>query len=221
MLYRLFLSGLAFTHIVQPATILRWHRQDFRTYWRWKSRDRAGRPKIDVELRDLIRRISIENPLWGAPRIYGELLLLGYSVSQTSVAKYTVKRPTNGGSQTWKTFLENHKDGIASMDFIIIPTIRFKLLYCPVILSHARRMIIQFAVGPYPQKREACGSSPRRFPGMMRQFIPFAIMARFSTALFREDCAAWRGNIQNSNQFMPFQGHSVLKVVASASIRTY
>lgn len=149
-LYQLFPSILDSIHIVQPATILRWHRQGFRTYWRWKSGRKGGRPKIDAELRDLIRRISKENPLWGAPRIHGELLLLGYEVSQTTVAKYMVKRQPNGGGQTWKTFLEIHKGGIASMDFVIVPTIHFKLLYCLVIINHARRKIIHFAVTTVP-----------------------------------------------------------------------
>ncbi len=145
-LYRLFPSVLDSLHIVRPATLLRWHRQGFRAYWLWKSGRKGGRPKIDVELRDLIKRISKENPLWGAPRIHGELLLLGYEVSQTTVATYMMKRQSNGGGQTWKTFLENHRDGIASMDFVIVPTIQFKLLYCLIIINHARRKIVHIAL---------------------------------------------------------------------------
>ncbi len=137
-------------HIVQPATLLRWHRQGFRAYWRWKSGRRGGRPKIDIELGDLIKRISKENPLWGAPRVHGEILLLGYEDSETTVAKYMVKRQPNGGGQTWKTFLANHKDGIASMDFVIVPTVHFKLLYCIVIINHARRKIVHIAVTTIP-----------------------------------------------------------------------
>ncbi len=132
--YKFSPSALNSIHIVQPATILRWHRQGFRNYWRWRSRRKGGRPKVDAELRDLIRRVSRENPLWGAPRIHGELLLLGFEISQTTVAKYMTKRQPNGGGQTWKTFLDNHKDGVASMDFLIVPTIHFKLLYCLVII---------------------------------------------------------------------------------------
>lgn len=98
----------------------------------------------------MIRRISQENPLWGAPRIHGELLLLGCKVSQSTVAKYMVKHPYRSGGQTWKTFFENHRDGIASMDFIIVPTIGFKLLYCLVILNHARRRVIHYAVTKVP-----------------------------------------------------------------------
>lgn len=129
---------------------MRWHRQGFSAYWRWKTGRRGGRPMIDADLHDLIRRISKENPLWGAPRIHGEILLLGNSISQTTVAKYMVKRTTNGGGHTWKTFIENHRDGIASMGFIIVPTIRFKLLYCLVITNHSRRENIHFAVTTIP-----------------------------------------------------------------------
>jgi len=150
LLYRLSPSVFDAIHIVRPETVVRWHRQGFKAYWRRKSTPKGGRPKMDRELRDLIRRISSENPLWGAPRIHGELHLLGYKVSQTTVAKYMVKRRGNPGGQTWKTFLENHRSGIASMDFIIVPTIRFKLLYCLVILSHARRKIIHCAVTTVP-----------------------------------------------------------------------
>src|SRR5271170_7561873 len=99
------LVGMA--RLVQPETILRWHRTGFRVFWRWESRNRAGRPKIDRGLRDLIRRISAENPLWGASRIHGELLMLGYEVAQSTVSKYMVRR-RRPPSQFWKTFLRNH-----------------------------------------------------------------------------------------------------------------
>jgi hypothetical protein len=93
--------------IIRPETVVRWHRVGFRRYWRWKSRSLGGRPKIDAELRVLIRRMSAENPLWGAPRIHGELLKLGFKVAQSSVAKYMVKR-CGPPSQGWRTFLRNH-----------------------------------------------------------------------------------------------------------------
>jgi hypothetical protein len=96
------------TQVVQPETILRWHRADFKVFWRWKSRNRAGRPKIDRGLRDLIQRMSKENRLWGASRIHGELLMLGFEVAQSTVSKYMV-RVRNPPSQTWKTFLRNHE----------------------------------------------------------------------------------------------------------------
>jgi hypothetical protein len=127
--------------IVKPETVLRWHRAGFRAYWRWKSRPRSGRPSIPAEIRDLIREMSIANPLWGAPRIHGELLKLGIDVGQTTVAKYMMKtrRPP---SQGWKTFLVNHADGIASMDLFVVPTISFRLLYGFLILLDARRELL-------------------------------------------------------------------------------
>ena len=105
--YRWFPSILNVLTIVRPETVVRWHRAGFRCYWRWKSRPRGGRPQIDTDLRALIQRMSVENPLWGAPRIHGELLKLGFAVAQSSVAKYMIKRP-GPASQGWHTFLRNH-----------------------------------------------------------------------------------------------------------------
>jgi hypothetical protein len=125
--------------IIRPETLVRWHRAGFRGYWRWKSRPLGGRPQIDPELRVLIRRMSRENRLWGAPRIHGELLKLGFEVAQSTVAKYMVKR-RGPPSQGWRTFLRNHAPGIAAMDLFVVPTIGFKLLYAFVILRLDRRM---------------------------------------------------------------------------------
>ena len=124
--------------ILQPATVIAWHRAGFRAYWRWKSRPRGGRPQASPEVRGLIHEMSIANPLWGAPRIHGELLKLGINVGQTTVAKYMVtkRRPP---SQGWKTFLRNHADGIVAMDMFVVPTVSFRLLYGLLILQHARR----------------------------------------------------------------------------------
>ena len=163
-LYRLCPSVLAAVHIVQPATLLRWHRKGFRAYWRWKSRPTGGRPRIDTELRGLIRRLGEENPLWGAPRIHGELLMLGYRVSQTTVAKYVVKRPYRTRGPSWKAFLKSHADGIASMDFVIVPTLTFRLLYCLVILNHARRKIIHIAVTTIPTAEWVARQITEAFP---------------------------------------------------------
>ena len=135
--------------IVRPDTVIRWHRTGFRLYWRWKSRRRCGRPIIPLEVRDLVRQMSIENPLWGAPRIHGELLKLGIDVSQTSVAKYMTRRRAPP-SQGWKTFLYNHADGIAAMDLFIVPTISFRLLYGLLIVGHGRRQILWFGVTAHP-----------------------------------------------------------------------
>jgi transposase InsO family protein len=148
-LYRLFPSVLNAITIVQPETIIRWHRTGFRLYWRWKSRSRGGRPKVPLEIRRLIREMSLANRLWGAPRIHGELLKLGIEVAQSTVAKYMAKSG-RGRSQTWKTFLQNHAAGIAAMDFLIVPTIGFKLLFVLVLLRHQRRRLISLTVTTNP-----------------------------------------------------------------------
>ena len=126
-MYRLFPSILNAITVVKPETVIRWHQRGFRAYWRWKSRRRGGCPRIDREIRDLIRRMSKENPLWGAPRIHGELLMLGIAVAESTVAKY-MTRPLGPPSQGWKTFLRSHAAGIASIDLFVARTISFKLL---------------------------------------------------------------------------------------------
>jgi hypothetical protein len=148
-LYRLFPSVLNAVTIVQPETVIRWHRTGFRLYWRWKSRSRGGRPKIPGEIRRLIREMSLANRLWGAPRIHGELLKLGIEVAQSTVAKY-MARSRLGRSQTWKTFLHNHVAGIGAMDFLIVPTVGFRLLFVLVILRHERRRLISLSVTDHP-----------------------------------------------------------------------
>src|SRR6266446_4110607 len=148
-LYRLAPGVLDALKIVRPETVIRWHRAGFRAYWRWKSRPRNGRPTTPLEIRQLIREISLANPLWGAPRIHGELLKLGIDVGQTTVAKY-MARGRRPPSQGWKTFLHNHADGIASMDLFVVPTISFRLLYGLLILHHDRRQILWLGVTAAP-----------------------------------------------------------------------
>jgi hypothetical protein len=126
-LYRWFPSTLQALTVVRPETLVRWHRAGFRSYWRWRSGAQRGRPQIDSDLRALIQKISLENPLWGAPRIHGELLKLGFEVAQSSVAKYMAKRG-RPPSQGWRTFLRNHAPDIAAMDLFVVPTISFGLL---------------------------------------------------------------------------------------------
>src|SRR3984893_9490605 len=150
LLYRLVPSLLAAAVIVQPDTIVRWHRAGFRSYWRWKSRSCGGRPKVAAEVRSLIRRMSLENSLWGAPRIHSELLKLGIEVAQSTVAKYMAKRRRPGSGQTWQTFLRNHVAGIGAMDFPAVPTINFRLLFVLVILRHERRRLISLSVTDHP-----------------------------------------------------------------------
>ena len=148
-LYRWFPSILQVLAIIRPATLVRWHRAGFRCYWRWKSRSRGGRPQIEAELRALIRRMSIENPLWGAPRIHGELLKLGFDVAQSSVAKYMVKR-RGPPSQGWRSFLRNHAPDIAAMDMFIVPTVGFELLYAFVIVRLGRRELVWINITTSP-----------------------------------------------------------------------
>jgi transposase InsO family protein len=162
-LYRWFPSVLKATTIIRPDTLLRWHRVGFRRYWRWKSRSHGGRPQIETDLRALIRRMSIENPLWGAPRIHGELLKLGFEVAQSSVAKYMVKRP-GPPSQGWHTFLRNHAPDIAAMDLFVVPTIGFDLLYGLVIVRLARRDLIWFNVTTNPTAEWIVRQTTEAFP---------------------------------------------------------
>jgi len=135
--------------IVKPETVIAWHRKGFRLYWAWKSRYRQGRPAVPSEVRDLIRRMSLANPRWGAPRVHGELLKLEMQVSQATVAKYMV-RPRKPPSQTWRTFLENHVKSLVSADFFVVLTITFKVLFVFVILAHDRRRPVHFAVTTNP-----------------------------------------------------------------------
>ena len=135
--------------IIRPETVLAWHRQCFRWYWTWKSRPRVGRPTIDTQVRALIRDMGHANPLWGAPRIHGELLKLGLEVSQATVAKYMPRRPTLP-SQTWRTFLANHARQIAAADFFVVPTATWRLLFVLVLLTHERRRDVHVAVTDHP-----------------------------------------------------------------------
>lgn len=148
-LYRLAPGILNALAIVKPETVVGWHRRGFRALWRWKSRSGAGRPKVPLEIRNLIREMSIANPLWGAPRLHGELLKLGINVGQTTVAKY-MSRPRRPPSQGWKVFLRNHADGIVAMDLFVVPTISFKLLYGLVVMSHDRRRILLLSATAHP-----------------------------------------------------------------------
>jgi transposase InsO family protein len=162
-LYRISPKVIDALKILKPATVIAWHRAGFRAYWRWKSRPRGGRPTASNEVRKLIREISTANPLWGAPRIHGELLKLGINVGQTTVAKY-MARKRRPPSQDWKTFLRNHANGIAAMDMFVVPTVSFRLLYGLLILQHARRELVWLGVTAHPsaawivqQLREAYG----------------------------------------------------------------
>src|SRR5450756_677738 len=162
-LYRWFPSILQVVMIFRPETLVRWHRAGFRCYWRWKSRPLGGRPQIETELRVLIRRMSVENPLWGAPRIHGELLKLGFEIAQSSVAKYMVKR-RGPPSQGWRTFLHNHAPDIAAMDLFVVPTIGFNLLYAFIIIRLDRRDLVWINVTTNPTAEWIAHQITEAFP---------------------------------------------------------
>jgi hypothetical protein len=149
-LYRLFPSLLGAAVIFKPETLVRWHRSGFRLYWRWKSRRRrVGRPAVPAHIRDLVRTISRDNPLRGAPRIHGELLKLGIDIARSTVAKY-MPRPRGPPSPRWRAFLRNHTAHIAAIDLFVIPTIGFKLLYGLVILRLERWRLVWINVTANP-----------------------------------------------------------------------
>ena len=162
-LSRIWPEWRAALRIVKPETVIAWHRKGFRLYWSWKSRPRKGRPPVSTEVRELIRRMSVANPGWGAPRIHGELGKLGIQVSETTVAKYML-RHRNPPSQTWRTFLTNHIQDLVSADFFVVPTATFRLLFVFVILSHDRRRLVHFAVPSHPTAEWTAQQLLQAFP---------------------------------------------------------
>jgi len=162
-LYRRFPDIGNATAIVRPETMIRWHRMGFRAWWRLKSHNPGGRTGIDQELRDLVRRMCKENPLWGAPRIHGELIKLGFDIAQSTVSKYMLRR-RGPPSQGWKTFLRNHADGIASVDFLIVPTLAFERLFVFVILGLGRRRLLWIAVTTNPTAEWLARQITEAFP---------------------------------------------------------
>jgi hypothetical protein len=150
--------------IVRPETVIGWHRQGFRLFWTWKTRrGQPGRPAVSNEIRQLIRTMSRDNPLWGAPRIHGELVKLGIDIGETSVGKYLVRR-RKPPSQTWRTFLDNHVKSLVSVDFFTVPTIRFQVLYVFLILAHDRRRVIHFNITSHPTAEWTAQQLARPFP---------------------------------------------------------
>src|SRR5262252_220579 len=162
-LYRWFPSVLKTITIIRPETLVRWHRAGFRRYWRWKSRSLGGRPRVDADLRAMIRQMSVDNPLWGAPRIHGELLKLGFEVAQSSVAKYMVKR-CGPPSQGWRTFLHNHSPDIATIGLFVAPAIGLHLLYAFIIVRLARRDLVWINVTPHPTAEWIARQITEAFP---------------------------------------------------------
>ena len=162
-LYRWFPSIVQVLTVVRPETLVHRHRVGFRRYWRWKSRSRGGRPQVEIELRVLIRQKSVENPLWGAPRIHGELLKLGFQVAQSTVAKYMAKR-RGPASQGCRTFLRNHAPDIAAIDLFVVPTIGFRLLYGIVIMRLDRRRLLWTNVTANPTAEWIARQITEAFP---------------------------------------------------------
>jgi|CZKP01.1.fsa_nt_gi putative transposase len=136
--------------IVKPDTVIKWHRTAFRIHWRWKSRQKGGRPKVNWEVINLIKQMAKENSEWGAPRIHGELLKLGFNICESTVQRYMPKKGKRNNGQNWKTFLKNHSKEIISIDFLTVPTINFKLMYVLVMIEHNRRKLIYFNVTKNP-----------------------------------------------------------------------
>jgi transposase InsO family protein len=150
--------------IVKPATVIAWHRKGYRLFWTWKVRHgQPGRPAVSKETKELIRKMSRENPLWGAPRIHGELLKIGIDIGETSVSKYMV-RHRQPPSQTWKTFLTNHVKSLVSVDFFTVPTIDFRVLYVFLVLAHDRRRILHFHVTAHPTAEWTAQQLREAFP---------------------------------------------------------
>ncbi len=143
-------QGLIF---VQPETVARWHRAGFKLYWTWLSRRRAGagRKCVSKELRELIFRMEAENPTWGAPRIHGEIRMLGFDISERTVLRWMQKAPRNPEpAKRWAAFLSNHREVIAAMDFFTVPTLTFGVLYCFFIIAHDRRRILHLNATRHP-----------------------------------------------------------------------
>ncbi len=162
-LVRLWPNLLGAVQVVKPETVLRWHRMGFRAYWRWKSHKRAGRPMIRHDLRGLIRRMSQENPLWGAPRIHGELLMLGIEVAQSTVSKY-MPRGRRPPSQSWRTFLRNHAEAIAAIDICVVPTVTFGRLFAFLVVGYGRRRLLWFEVTRHPTAEWLARQITEAFP---------------------------------------------------------
>jgi putative transposase len=152
--------------IVKPATVIGWHRRGFRVYWRCRSKPRSGRPRITEEVHSLIRQMRLENADWGAPKIHGELLKLGFAVSERTIAGYLrgLRPRMRKSDQRWKAFLANHREAIVAFDFFTVPTLTFKLLYCFLIIEHGRRTILHCNVTAHPTSEWVVQQLREAFP---------------------------------------------------------
>ncbi|MFT6437784.1 MAG: hypothetical protein ACJAVI_005865 [Candidatus Azotimanducaceae bacterium] len=183
--------------IVQPETVISWHRKAFRLYWRHKSRGgEPGRPRLDADVRSLVLKLSLANPLWGAPRIHGELLKLGMEISERSVSGIIRRNSPIPPSQTRKTFIKNHMADMVAVDFLVVPTIRFKMLFVFIVLSHDRRKVIHFNVTTNPTAQWTAQQVTEAFPWdgaaeAQHQNIYCEIGTRFLANSFRAASGPW------------------------------
>ena len=170
--------------IVTPDTVVRWHRAGFAVYWRAISRTRRvfGRKRVSKEVRNLIFRMVAENPTWGAPRVHGELLMLGFDVSERTISRWMRRAPRNPEpAKRWLIFLRNHREAIAAMDFFTIPTVTFRLLYCFFVISHDRRQILHFNVTRHPTSTWVIQQLREAFPFVADpRFLIFDRDSKFS-----------------------------------------
>ncbi len=153
MLRRLWSQWKCSLVLVQPKTVVRWHRAGFKLYWTWLSRHRirVGRKCVSSELRQLIFKMVAENPTWGAPRIHGELRMLGFGISERTVLRWMRKAPRNyEPAKQWMAFLSNHREAIATMDFFTVPTLTFGVLHCFFVIAHDRRKILHCNATQHP-----------------------------------------------------------------------
>jgi Integrase core domain. len=193
--------------VVKPETVVRWHKEGFRRYWCWKSKfDSMGWPQIQREIRALIRQMAAENN-WGAPRIHAELFKLGFRVSERTVSRYMPKKPAPPDAlKNWMTFLKNHRDLIAGIDFFTIPTITFNVLYVFFIVMHIRRQIAHFAVTTHPcsewvvqQLREAFpfDTAPKYLILDRDKKFGFSVFNAFKAMNIKPVRIAWKSPWQN------------------------
>jgi putative transposase len=160
LLHRLWPAWRDALVIIKPETVVGWHRAGFRLFWHLRSRSKSrGRPKIAAEIRSAIKRMKEENATWGAPRIHGELLKLGFDVSERTISRYLRSiSPSDQARKLWATFLQNHREVLAAMDFFTVPTITFRILYCFFVIEHGRRKILHFNVTENPTSSWKCNN---------------------------------------------------------------
>ena len=171
--------------IVKPETVVSWHRAGFRRYWRWRSQPRGGRPRISDEIRSLIHRMAAENSDWGAPKIHGELLKLGFVISERTIARYLRRLQRRGDpGKRWLAFLANHREVIVAFDFFTVPTLTFKLLYCFFVIEHGRHRVLHFNVRRHPTAEWVeCNNCGKLFPRLVRTAMPSWITTRSLMAM--------------------------------------